>query len=70
MLLKEVERAQHLFGESSDEFERKPAEGIGFDEFVEIHVKKLGRNAEMAAEIETVSEVDHTMPILRILKVD
>ena len=61
VLLKQVQRAEELLGEPSDQFQRESAEGVGFDELVEVHVEELGGDAEMAAEVEAMCKVDHAV---------
>ncbi len=69
MLLQQVERAEELLGEATDELQGETAELVGLDELVKIHIQELGRDAEVATEIETVGEVDHAVLVLRILNV-
>ena len=40
---------------------------MGLDEFVQVHVQKLGRYAKVSAEIEALCEVDHAVLVLRVL---
>ena len=61
VLLEQVQRAEELLGKSADEFQRETTEGVGFDELVEVHVEELGGDAEMAAEVEAMGEVDHAV---------
>jgi len=68
VLLEQIEGAENLLGKPADQPKREATEGIRLDELVKIHVQKLGRDAEMAAEVETVSEVDHAMLVMRILR--
>jgi hypothetical protein len=56
-----------LLCEAPDYFEGEAFEGVGFDEFVEIHVQEFGGDAEVAAEIETLDEVDHAVFVVGIL---
>ncbi len=67
MLLQEIQRAQELLSEAPDKLQREASERIRLDEFIEIHVEQLGRDAEMSTEVETLSEVDHTVFVLGIL---
>lgn len=39
------------------------------DELVKVHAKKLGRNTQMAAEVEALRKIDHAMLVLRILHI-
>jgi len=61
VLFKQVQRAEELLGKPADEFQRETTEGVGFDELVEVHVEELGGDAEMAAEVEAMGEVDHAV---------
>ncbi len=63
----EEQRVEHLFCEASDHFEGEASEGVGFDEFVEVHVEEFGGNAKMTSEVEALREVDHAVLIERIL---
>ena len=38
-----------------------------FDEFVEVHAKKLGRNTEVTTEVEALGEIHHAVLVLRVL---
>jgi len=67
VLLQQVQRAEQLLGEASDEFQGEAAERVRLDEFVEVHIQKLGRDAQMAAEVETVGKVDHAVLVLGVL---
>jgi len=67
VLLEEEEGVKHLLSEATDDFERKAAEGVGFDELVQIHVKELGGDAEMTSEIEGLSEADHAVSVFGVL---
>jgi hypothetical protein len=57
-----------LLCKSSDDLERETTEGVRFDELVEIHVQKFGRDAKMTTEIEALREADHTVLVFGILK--
>lgn len=67
VLLQEAQRAQHLLSESPDELQREATERIRLDEFVEVHIQQLSRDTQMAAEVETVREVDHAVFVLGVL---
>lgn len=58
---------EHLLCEASDDFQREAFEGVGFDELVEIHIQKLGGDAKMTAEVETLYKVDHAVLVLGVL---
>ena len=67
MLFEQIEGAEHLLSEAPDELERESAEGIRLDEFVKVHIEKLGGDAEMTTEIEAMCEVNHAMLVLGVL---
>jgi hypothetical protein len=67
MMLQEHETLQQLFCESSDEFERKSSEVVGFDEFVKVHAEKIRGDAEVTTEVKALVEVDNAMLFMRIL---
>jgi hypothetical protein len=41
---------------------------VCFDEFIQVHAKKFGRDAEMTTEVEALGEVDHTVLVIRVLR--
>jgi len=57
-----------LFCEASDYFEGEAFEGVGFDEFVEVHVEEFGGDAEVTTEVETLDKVDHAVFVVGILR--
>ena len=67
VLFEQVEGAEHLFGEASDEFDREPAEGIRLDELIKVHIEKLSGYAKMTTEVEAMCEVNHAMLVLGVL---
>lgn len=68
VLFKQDQTAQKLLRKSPHNIERETTEGVGLDEFVEIHVKKLSRDTQMTAEVETLCEVNHAVFVFWILK--
>ena len=68
LALEKGQGAQHLLGKPTDQREREALELIGLDELVEVHAQKLGRNTEMAAEVEAVGKIDHAVLVFRILE--
>lgn len=68
VLFQKHQAVQKLLGKSSDDLQRKSAKGVRFDEFVKVHIQKFCRYAKMSAEIEALSEIDHTVLILRVLR--
>ena len=68
MLLQQQQTAEQLLGEAADNLERETTEGVGLDEFVEVHVQKFSRDAEMTTEVEALGEVDHAVFVLRVLQ--
>lgn len=67
MAFKQVECWQHLLCEAADEWEWEAFEFISFDELIQVHAEELGGDAEVAAEVEGLGEVDHAMSIVGIL---
>ena len=67
LLLQQIERAQHLLGEPPDELDRETSEGVRLDEFVEVHIEKLSRDAQMATEVEMLGHLDDVVLLVRIL---
>lgn len=65
--LQEHQTAQQLLCKASDKFQRKPSEVVALDELVEVHAKKLSRDAEVTTEIEALGKVHHAVLVLRIL---
>ena len=61
------EATYELFCEAADQFERKAPEIVTFDEFVEIHAKQLGGNAQVPSEVERLRKADHAVFVVRIL---
>lgn len=59
--------AQKLLGKASYQLQGETPEVMTFDKFVKVHPEKLSRDAEMAAEVEALHKVDHTVLIRRIL---
>lgn len=68
VLLKEQQTAEELFVESANELQRKSSEAVKLDELVKIHVQQLCRDTQMTTEVETLSEIDHAVPVLGILQ--
>lgn len=64
--VQQYETAQDLLCEAANELERKSLEIMGLDELVKIHAQKFSRYAQMTAEIETLSEIDHAVTAMRI----
>ena len=67
LALKKNERRENLFGESLDKDKRKALEFMCFDELIEVDPKQFGGNAQVAAEVEGLREVNHAVFVLRIL---
>ncbi len=66
-LLEENQGAKDLLGKAANDFERKAAERMRLDEFVEVHIEQLSGYAQMPAKVEALRKVDHAVPILRVL---
>lgn len=58
--------AQQLLGESSYEFQRETTEIVSLDEFVEIHVQQVCRDAKMTAEVKALVEIHNAVFIVWI----
>lgn len=67
LLLQEVKRTEHLLREAPDQLETMATELVRLDELVKVHIEELGGDAKMSTEIETVREINHAMPVFRIL---
>lgn len=67
LLLQQIQRTEHLLRKAPNHLEREATEGVGLDEFVQVHIQKFCRNAEMIAEVEAVSKVDHAVLVVRVL---
>lgn len=59
--LEEDQRGEELAGEAADEAKAEASEIVGFDELVEVYAEELGRDAEVAAEVERLGEGNHRM---------
>ena len=68
LALKQTQRAEHLLRETSDERKGEAFEFVRLDELVQVHAQQFGRDAEMAAEIEALREVDHAVLVLGVLQ--
>lgn len=60
------EATQQLLREAPDKLHGKPFEFVCLDKLVEIHPQKLSRDAQMAAEVEALHEMNHAMFALGI----
>ena len=63
------EAVEDLLGEAADEFQREAGVVVQLDEFVEVHAEELGGDAEVAAEVEGLGEVDHAVVVKGVLLV-
>jgi len=67
VLLQEDQATQKLFGESSNDLQRKASEGVGLDELVEVHIQKFRGYAKVSSEVEALCEIDHAMFVVGVL---
>lgn len=59
--------SQHLTSEPPDESRRESDEAVCLDELVEIDAQQLHGDAQVTAEIEVLSHLDHMVLLFRIL---
>ena len=64
---KENETTQQLLSEAPDKLQGESSKLVCLDELVEIHPQKLSRDAQMAAKVEALHKMNHTMFALGIL---
>jgi hypothetical protein len=67
LALQHDQGTEHLSAEATNEWKRESLELICLDELVQIHSKKFSRDTQMAAEVETLDEVDHAVLVIGIL---
>jgi hypothetical protein len=67
VLLQEDQAAQKLFGESSNDLQRKASEGVGFNELVKVHIQKFRGYAKVSSEVEALCEIDHAVLVVGVL---
>lgn len=59
--------SQHLTSESPDESCRESDKAVCLDELVEVDAQQLHGDAQVTAEIEVLSHLDHMVLLFRIL---
>ena len=67
MLLQQKKTAQELLRKAADQFQGESTEAVGFDEFVEVHVKELCGYAKMTSKVKALRKVDHAVFVFWIL---
>ena len=65
--LQQDEAAQQLLCKAPDKLQGKSSEFVSLDELVQVHSKKLSRNAQVTAKVETLHKFDHAVSALGIL---
>ena len=67
VLFQEHQATQKLLGKSSDDLQRKSAEGVGLDELVEVHIQKFSGYAKVSSEVEALCEIHHAVFVVWVL---